>query len=113
MPLDPARAEHEIAHGRKLAEADSELIWGWGTPAGKLRAQRRGALIAQGARLSPEVTALEIGCGTGLFTETFARSGARIVAVDISAELLQKGSRSQLCPPRRVRPWSDGLGPPA
>jgi SAM-dependent methyltransferase len=90
MPVDPARAEHEIAHGRKLAAADTELIWGWGTPAGKLRAQRRGALIAHGASLGPEVTALEIGCGTGLFTEMFARSGARIVAIDISAELLQK-----------------------
>jgi len=90
VPLDPARAEHEIAHGRKLAEADTELVWGWGTPAGKLRAQRRGALIAHGASLNPQATALEIGCGTGLFTETFARSGARIVAVDISAELLQK-----------------------
>jgi cyclopropane fatty-acyl-phospholipid synthase-like methyltransferase len=33
---------------------------------------------------------LEIGCGTGLFTEMFAQSGATLVAVDISEELLDK-----------------------
>ena len=101
-PLDPARAAHEISHGRKLAEADTEFIWGWGTPAGQLRAQRRGQLIAQRARLSADVCALEIGCGTGLFTEMFARSGARIVAVDISPELLAKAQGRNL-PSDRVR----------
>ena len=34
-PLGPARAEYHIAHRRQLAEADTELIWGWGTPAGR------------------------------------------------------------------------------
>jgi SAM-dependent methyltransferase len=64
-------------------------VWGWGTPAGKLRAARRATLIAQGAKLGPGVRALEIGCGTGLFTDAFAVTGATIVAVDISPELLE------------------------
>lgn len=34
------------------------------------------------------MTVLEIGCGTGLFTERFAASGARVIAVDISPHLL-------------------------
>jgi 2-polyprenyl-3-methyl-5-hydroxy-6-metoxy-1,4-benzoquinol methylase len=82
------RAQHEIDHGRYLSEIDPERAWGWGTPAGRLRAERRAKLIVDGARLSPGMHALEIGCGTGLFTEYFAGSGARITAVDISRELL-------------------------
>lgn len=35
------RAEHEIQHGEYLAGEDTELIWGWRTPAGRVRAKRR------------------------------------------------------------------------
>lgn len=90
------RAEHEIEHGKKLAANDAEVIWGWGTPAGKLRAQRRGQLIAEGAGLRPGMRALEIGCGTGLFTEMFAHSGAHILAVDISPELIELARQRDL-----------------
>ena len=47
------RAQHEIAHGKMLAEGDTEAIWGWGTPAGQVRASRRGELVAQAAGLGP------------------------------------------------------------
>ena len=83
------RAQHEIEHGRRLAASGAEHIWGWGTPAGQIRARRRADLIASGARLGPGTRALEIGCGTGIFTEYFARTGAEIVALDISEELLE------------------------
>jgi len=95
------RARHEIAHGKKLAQSDPEQIWGWGTPAGRLRAQRRADWIIQNAKLSPGKHVLEIGCGTGLFTELFARSGAHIIAVDISAELLDL-ARAKNLPDERV-----------
>ncbi len=96
------RAEHEIEHGRRLlALGHPEELWGWGSPAGRLRAERRAALIASGARLGPGVRALEIGCGTGLFTEMFAQTGAQLVAVDISAELLDK-ARERRLPADRV-----------
>ncbi len=84
------RAEHEVSHGRWLAEQDTEKVWGWNTPAGRLRAQRRAQLIVDGARVQRCSRVLEIGCGTGLFTELFAATGARIVSVDISPELLAK-----------------------
>jgi len=84
------QAEREIAHGRRLATGDTERIWGWGTPAGRLRAMRRAELIARGAGLGPDVRALEIGCGTGLFTEMFAQTGADLLALDISGELLER-----------------------
>lgn len=95
------RASREIDHGRWLAARDAELIWGWASAAGRLRAQRRASLIAGSAGLGPGVTALEIGCGTGLFTEAFARSGASLVAIDISEELLAKALARGL-PPERV-----------
>ncbi len=84
------RADHEIAHGKNMAQVDPELVWGWGTPAGRLRAIRRAKIIALGACLGPGIRVLEIGCGTGLFTEMFAQTGAKLVAVDISSDLLEK-----------------------
>ena len=90
------RARHEIVHGKNIAEKDPELIWGWKTAAGKRRAKRRAQMIADGARLGSESYALEIGCGTGIFTEMFAGSGAKIVAVDISRELLDKAQAKGL-----------------
>ena len=85
-----ARAKGEIAHGKRLSMGDAEMTWGWGTPAGKLRARRRADLIMEGAALGPGVRALEIGCGTGMFTGMFAASGAELLAVDISEDLLVK-----------------------
>lgn len=95
------RGEQEIAHGKMLAENDAELIWGWGTPAGKARANRRAEWIIQNAALAPGKRVLEIGCGTGIFTEFFAQSGAHILAVDISEDLL-KIARSKNMPADRV-----------
>jgi len=95
------RAAHEIAHGRHLAESNPILQWGWSTPAGLLRAERRAGLIINGARLNRGTSVLEIGCGTGMFTELFAATGARIVAVDISPELLDI-ARKRCLPAERV-----------
>jgi SAM-dependent methyltransferase len=99
---EPAsRADREIKHGEWLALHDTEAVWGWGTPAGQLRAKRRSDLIVQGGRLGPGKRVLEIGCGTGNFTALFAESGANIVAVDISPDLLER-ARMRGLPPDRV-----------
>jgi 2-polyprenyl-3-methyl-5-hydroxy-6-metoxy-1,4-benzoquinol methylase len=83
------RSQHEILHGQKLAgSGNPEDIWNWNSPAGRVRAARRGGLIADAAGLKPGMRVVEVGCGTGLFTEMFARSGAHILAVDISPDLL-------------------------
>ncbi len=84
------RARNEIEHSKGLAALDTESVWGWGIPAGRLRAEKRSALIIEGANLMAGQRVLEIGCGTGNFTEIFARTGAQIVAVDISPDLLEK-----------------------
>jgi len=90
------KARHEILHGQNIADKDTELIWGWKTPAGKRRAKRRANMIAVSASLLPDKYVLEIGCGTGIFTEIFAETGAKIVAVDISKDLLDKAQAKGL-----------------
>lgn len=90
------RKDNEILHGKFLASGDTESLWGWGTPAGRRRAQRRARIIADGASLCSTIRVLEIGCGTGMFTELFAQTGCAIVAVDISAELLEKAALRNL-----------------
>jgi SAM-dependent methyltransferase len=95
------RARREIEFGRNLAQQDTEVIWGWGTPAGRRRAARRGQLVSEAAGLRPAMSVLEIGCGTGLFTEIFSKSGATILAVDISSELLEQ-ARARGLPTDRV-----------
>jgi len=90
MMKNSERRKHERAHGKLLSLRNPIEIWGWGTPAGQLRAQRRAALIIEGAHLAPGLFALEIGCGTGMFSEMFLASGARLLAVDISYDLLEQ-----------------------
>ena len=96
------RAKHEITHGEFLAARNTEVVWGWETPAGRIRAKRRAELVATAAGLKPGVRALEVGCGTGLFTEFFVKTGATIVAVDISPDLLEK-AKSRDLPQERVQ----------
>ena len=91
-----SRAEHEIAHGRKLSESGAEQVWGWGTPAGQVRFRRRADWIIRHAGLRSGIRALEIGCGTGNFTEAFAGSGAEILALDISEDLLERARERYL-----------------
>lgn len=91
MAVDPSvRVRHELEHGRLLASGDTEYIWGWGTPAGTMRVEHRSRLIVEGARLDAGMAAMEIGCGTGLFTSIFARTGAKITALELVPELIEK-----------------------
>lgn len=93
-------AANEILHGKKLIQGDPEQVWGWSTPAGQIRALRRAELIISGARLMPELRVLEIGCGTGNFTEIFAKTGVSLIAVDISHDLLEIARARNLIPER-------------
>jgi SAM-dependent methyltransferase len=81
------RVTKEIQHGRFLAEHGAGEIWNWESPAGKLRWARRVKMLSR--HLGPGMNVLELGCGTGYFTRELARSGADIVAIDVSPELLE------------------------
>ena len=83
------RAERERIHDRHLIDVGAEAAWGWTTPAGRRRAARRGQLIAAAAGLHRGMRVLEPGCGTGLFTESFAQTGVTLVALDISDALIE------------------------
>jgi len=93
------RVAQEIRHGRFLATHGAGEIWNWESHAGKLRWARRVKMI--GGHLKPGMTILELGCGAGYFTKEFARSGADIVAIDVSAELLEIAKAN--CPASNVR----------
>ena len=93
------RVAQEIRHGRFLAKHGAGEIWNWEGPAGKLRWARRVKMI--GAHLKPGMTILELGCGAGYFTKELARSGAEIVAIDVSADLLEIAKAN--CPASNVR----------
>ena len=93
MNIKP-RIENEIAHGEYVAEKGEE-VWNWSSPAGHLRWQRRVDMFREflGSSLNYEEgggnkKVLEIGCGTGLFTEQLALTEHQIVAIDISSTLL-------------------------
>jgi 2-polyprenyl-3-methyl-5-hydroxy-6-metoxy-1,4-benzoquinol methylase len=82
------RLSREKEHAKVLLR-DPEGIWGWGTPAGRVRAERRAKLIVEAGKISPGMVTLEIGCGTGVFTELVSKSGASITACELCEELLE------------------------
>jgi 2-polyprenyl-3-methyl-5-hydroxy-6-metoxy-1,4-benzoquinol methylase len=93
------RIVKEIQHGRFLAQHGAGEIWNWESPAGKLRWARRAKMLSN--HLSVGMKVLELGCGAGYFTRELARSGADILAVDLSPELLEIARRD--CSAPRVR----------
>jgi ubiquinone/menaquinone biosynthesis C-methylase UbiE len=84
------RLENEIEHGRFLKEHGAAEVWNWASPAGKIRFRRRIEMLA--AHIRPEMKALELGCGAGLFTAGIAASGAAVAAIDISPDLLKEAA---------------------
>jgi SAM-dependent methyltransferase len=93
------RVTKEIRHGRFLAKYGAGEIWNWESPAGKLRWARRVKMLSK--HLGAGMRVLELGCGTGYFTRELARSGADIVAIDVSPELLEIARAN--CSGRNVR----------
>jgi SAM-dependent methyltransferase len=79
-----ARYSKERRQGQLIVERCLEGVWGWSSPAGRLRADRRAAFLVNSARLSCSVRCLELGCGTGEFTFRLAESGCHLFAVDLS-----------------------------
>ena len=93
MVTEEERIAAEIAHGRYIHEHHPEL-WDWATPAGQRRARRRAQLLCEHGRFRAGERLLEIGCGTGLFTEmVLAATGATIVGTDISPELIEEATK--------------------
>ena len=71
------RLNHEHANAEVLLSAP-EMIWRWDSPAGRIRAERRGRLIMEAGAIKSDNVTLEIGCGTGVFTELVSQSGLSV-----------------------------------
>jgi len=80
------RVENEVEHGKFLAKFGAGEIWNWESPAGKIRWKRRVKMLI--SHFKPEMSVLEIGCGTGYFTKELLKTGSNIIAIDISSDLL-------------------------
>ena len=89
------RIEHEIEHGKFLADSGAGEIWNWESPAGKFRWRRRVKMLTE--FITSDCTLLELGCGTGYFTQEIAKTDANIVAIDISPELLKIARNNIQC----------------
>jgi SAM-dependent methyltransferase len=87
--MSESRLRREIEHHREIAH-QAEAIWNWDSPSGRRRADRRARIFVEQGGLSAGRLALELGCGTGIFLEKVAPAGARIVGLDLSADLLAK-----------------------
>jgi len=90
------RLDNEITHGRFLAQHGAGEIWNWESPAGRVRWTRRVNMLS--SHLKPGINVLELGCGTGSFTRELARSGANVVAIDVSSELLEIAKANSSAP---------------
>lgn len=89
----------ELEHARKIIH-NPEFYWNSSTSAGYRGSVRRARWVMEAAGLKPGLSALEVGCGTGFFSQIFlnAVSGLDLHAIDISPELLDKAR--QRCPGR-------------
>jgi 2-polyprenyl-3-methyl-5-hydroxy-6-metoxy-1,4-benzoquinol methylase len=81
----------EIAHGDAIVAMGGEDVWNWSSPAGKLRLQKRVELFVDSLGLRHvRKRVLELGCGTGLYTQQMTPWCASLVATDISEALLRE-----------------------
>ena len=92
-PAPEARARphyyYDQLQGQKVAR-DGDHVWGWGSPGGRKRAARRSRMFVDYGRMQADTWALEVGCGTGIFTEQVAAATqARVVAFDVSIDLIR------------------------
>jgi ubiquinone/menaquinone biosynthesis C-methylase UbiE len=97
----PGRLEREIEFHREIA-GRAEVVWNWDSPSGRRRAARRSEIFAREGGLRPGLRALEVGCGTGIFLEAAATTGADIVALDLSSDLLAQ-ARARVAAAGKVR----------
>lgn len=85
-----SRIEREREHAKKIL-ATNEANWGWKSPAGKIRRQRRADYLIA-ATAGPK--ALELGCGTGTFTGELAQAFADLTSIDVAEDLLERAQKN-------------------
>lgn len=94
------RRQAELRHGRIIA-GRAAAVWGQHGVAGQARVARRSALLADAVRAVAGSIVLELGCGTGEYTERLAASGASLVALDLVPDLIRVAAARALPAPVR------------
>jgi ubiquinone/menaquinone biosynthesis C-methylase UbiE len=79
----------ELEHAKKILH-DPEFYWNSGTPAGLKGSLRRAQWVMNAAQMNGGKTVLEIGCGTGFFSEVFCKEDIKLHGIDLSERLLSK-----------------------
>ena len=79
----------ETLHNERILPK-AEIFWGWATPAGQERVRRRVQLLKQLGNFHEGMRVLELGCGTGMFTQHLAKTSVDLTAVDLSEHFLAK-----------------------
>lgn len=89
--VDSTRQARELAHFESLIRKTGDVWWGNLTEAGQARMARRGTWAKQQLISIRAQRILELGCGTGQFTETYADglTLAKIWCCDISPLAVQ------------------------
>jgi len=82
------RRRRELEHSRKVSK-NVNAYWNFGSVAKQKRIDYRAGLIMRAVEMQEGIRVLELGCGTGEYSKRFASSGAEIVAVDVSPELVE------------------------
>jgi SAM-dependent methyltransferase len=83
------RIARELDHDRRIAPR-AEAVWNWASPAGRRRAARRAGFYIEVLDAAPGLSALEVGCGSGVFLEPAVATRASIVALDLSTDLISQ-----------------------
>jgi ubiquinone/menaquinone biosynthesis C-methylase UbiE len=81
------RKRQEVQHGRHIA-GQAERVWRRDTLAGKKRMQRRFEDLREYLQPAPDARMLELGCGTGTWSEFLVQLPIHLTSVDISPDLL-------------------------
>jgi SAM-dependent methyltransferase len=81
-------ATYYISSYRDYDDQDDEEFWKWG----RILAER--FLHESGIPFTGEETVLDLGCGIGRMTKTFAERFAKVHGVDVSVEMITRGRES-------------------
>src|ERR1051325_4525811 len=98
-----SRQERERAHWRAW-QGQADDVWGWRTPAGRNRAERRAGSFRRLGHMGPQSEVLEVGCGTGEVTVRVAPHLGHLTATDLSPDLLVRAREriARDCPSANV-----------
>jgi ubiquinone/menaquinone biosynthesis C-methylase UbiE len=79
-----SRIEREREHAKTIL-ATNATTWGWGTPAGRIRRQRRADYLTLDVSAGK---ALEVGCGMGTMTGDLSNAFPDLTSIDVAEDLL-------------------------